>query len=1124
MVRYALTLALLALTGCLGSRLVPCGDQLCPVNATCVADEICARADQIDACTGLADGDECTFSGGAGRCDRGVCIGNTCGNGELNPGEACDDGNEVSGDGCRADCLKVEECGDTIVDDGEGCDDGNDNPGDGCDACVPMTWQATVLIGGNANATLAGLGRPEGVVIDRHGNVYIADTGNHRVRRVDVTGVITVIAGTGVQGDSGDGGLGPAAQLNQPHGVAVDGLGNVYIADTWNFRVRRVSATGVITTVAGTGVIGYSGDGGPATSAQLGLPEGVAVDGLGTLYIAEGVRVRRVDPNGIITTFAGDGGGGAPDGDGGSATDATLGDARGIALDGLGNVFIAATSAHTIRKIDSSGTITRVAGAGDTLGYTGDGGPATSARLHYPEAIAADSSGNLYIGDSGNDVVRRVSPNGVITTVATDLRAPRGVALDASGTVYIADTHHNQIRRLDGAALTTIAGSGASGFAGDGGAATSARLGYVNAIAADAQGNIYIVDNENHRVHKMDASGVITTIAGGSGSGFAGDGGPAIDAVLNSPRAVVVDAAGNVYIADGSNNRVRRIDTAGVITTFAGTGANGYYGDGGLATDAQLTSPAGLAIDATGDIYISDTGNHCVRRVDAAGVIETVAGTGLGGYGGDYMAATVAQIYYPVGLAFDTAGNLYIADGENHRIRMVDTSGVITTFAGNGNRSGGGDNGSALTAGLAYPEGLAIDAANNLYIGDASNLSIRKVSGGIITTIAGGDGAVAGDGGPAVDAGLYYPQGVLVHQGLVHFTDNKRVARIEADGTLTTIAGAVDPEGMGPLAQARLADARALVISAPWTVVAGGATGTVQLARADAGRLEAVAGRYPQIGAIGSRARYRGDAFGDVAGVAYDASNGRIYLTAGNTIHVVTTTADPSDASTWTIEAFANASGTAGFSDGSAASAKFRAPTGLFLDTTANELLVADTGNHAVRAISLATGMTRTVAGTPGIRGKFGDGGPATQALLYEPRAVTRCGNELFIADTSNQRIVRIANLAITTVLGDGTAASSGEGGPATTFPVDKPLGLVCDATGNLFVTSTSTVRLLPANASGVVDGTGEVQTIYGRAPADTFPESVSRCLTGIAVVDAATVAITDACAGVFVSLHRQPK
>ncbi len=332
---------------------------------------------------------------------------------------------------------------------------------------------------------------------------------------------IETVAGNGTPGFSGDGGAATATQLNGPTGVALDGAGNLYIADASNRRIRKVDAAGVITTVAGNGRQGYGGDGGPAVAAQLSFPIGVALDGAGNLYIADSVS-------------------------------------------------------NSIRKVDAAGVITTVAGDG-TRGYGGDGGAAVAARLYGPTGVAPDGAGNLYIADGGNSRIRKVDAAGVITTVA---------------------------------------GDGVLGNSGDGGPASAARLISPRGVALDGAGNLYIADSVGNRIRKVDAAGVITTVAGDGTEGFSGDGGPATAAQLRDPTGVAVDGAGNLYIADWYDNRIRKVDySTGVITTVAGTGMNGYSGDGGLPTEAQLQRPQHVALDGAGNLYIADRFNNRIRRV-----------------------------------------------------------------------------------------------------------------------------------------------------------------------------------------------------------------------------------------------------------------------------------------------------------------------------------------------------------------------------------------------------------------------------------------------------------------------------------------------------------------------------
>ena len=618
--------------------------------------------------------------------------------------------------------------------------------------------------GDGGPATAAQLGYPWGVALDGAGNLYIADTANHRIRKVDAAGVISTVAGDGTRGSGGDGDPAVDAQLNSPYGLALDGAGNLYIADTVNHRIRKVDAAGVISTVAGDGTRGYGGDGDPATAAQLSFPVGVALDAAGSLYIADNDnhRIRKVDAAGVISTVAGDGTRGFG-GDGGAATAAQLSGPWGVALDGAGNLYIADIGNNRIRKVDSAGDISTVAGDG-TFGYSGDGGPATAAQLSWPRGVAADGAGNLYIADASNARIRKVDASGAISTVAgggpvgddgaataAQLYSPSGVAPDGAGNLYIADQNNARIRKVDASGMiTTVAGDGTRGYSGDGGAATAAQLNRPSGVAPDGAGNLYIADVNNHRIRKVDASGVISTVAGDGTFGFGGDGGPATAAQLNRPAGVALDGAGNLYIADVNNHRIRKVDASGVISTVAGDGTDDYGGDGGPATAAQLNRPFGVAPDGAGNLYIADSWNSRIRKVDAAGVISTVAGDGTDDYGGDGGAATAAQLSTPVGMALDDAGNLYIADLFNNRIRKVDSAGVISTVAGDGTFGFGGDGGPAVAAQLYYPIGVALDDAGNLYIADENNHRIRRLTPPSAPRIP-ADGIVLATGPPAVN-------------------------------------------------------------------------------------------------------------------------------------------------------------------------------------------------------------------------------------------------------------------------------------------------------------------------------------------------------------------------------------
>lgn len=332
-------------------------------------------------------------------------------------------------------------------------------------------------------------------------------------------------------------------------------------------------------------------------------------------------------------------------------------------------------------------TITTVAGNG-TAGYSGDGAAATVAQLSEPNASFADAKGNLYIADYGNNVIRKVSTSGIITTIAgtgtagysgdggpasmAKLHNPNGVIQDDIGNIYFCDYSNHCVRKIDtSGTITTIAGTGISGYNGDSIAATSAKLSYPITLAFDHSGNMYIADADNHRIRRVNTLGIISTIAGTGTAGFSGDGGPSVSAELNNPYGVALDAAGNIYIGDQSNNRIRRINTSGIITTFAGTGTSGYTGDGAAATLAQLNNPAQVWVDTGNNLLIADRYNNCVRKVNTAGTIYSIAGTGTAGYTGDGGPAIRATLHQVPGVSADIHGNIYIADFANNCIRKV---------------------------------------------------------------------------------------------------------------------------------------------------------------------------------------------------------------------------------------------------------------------------------------------------------------------------------------------------------------------------------------------------------------------------------------------------------------------
>ena len=582
---------------------------------------------------------------------------------------------------------------------------------------------------------------PGSLAVDAASNLYLTDS--YRIRKVTTDGMLLTVAGTGFPGSSGDGGPATRAQIN-PSAFAIDVTGNLFIADS--FRIRKVAINGVISTIAGSGISGYSGDGGLAANAQIGDVTGLVLDTAGSLYIAEpyNFRVRKIQVNGIISTVAGNGFC-CSSGDGGPATSAQLAYPRGgLAVDPSGNLYIVDTDNNRIRKVSPSGIITNFAGSDYVTGFTGDGSPAASAKLASPCRIGLDASGNMYISDTGNLRIRKITQNGIITTIAgngslgysgdgspatsAQLSDPQAAAVDAAGTLYIADSGNNRLRRVGtNNIITNLAGTDSYGSFYDDGPATRAPLAFPFGVTVDTAGNLYIA--EGSRIRKISTNGIIiTTVAGVNVAGYSGDGGPATNAQLSWSRGIAVDASGNVYFSDTNNHRIRKVSTNGIITTFAGNGSAGYSGDGGLATSAQIDYPTAVALDGLGNLYLADTANHRIRKIARNGTITTVAGDGFQGYFGDGGPAASARLDLPLGLAVDTMGNLYIADANNRVIRKISVNGIITTIAGIGRFYGySGDGGPAASAQLSDPAGLAVDAIGNVYIADDSNNAIRML-------------------------------------------------------------------------------------------------------------------------------------------------------------------------------------------------------------------------------------------------------------------------------------------------------------------------------------------------------------------------------------------------------------
>ena len=828
-------------------------------------------------------------------------------------------------------------------------------------------------------ATAMMMAKPTGVAVDGSGNIYFVEQTNHIVRKANAAGVISTIAGNRGAGFSGDGGQGTAAALSYPFGVTTDASGNVIIIDNGNNRIRKVTTAGIITTIAGNGSAGYSGDGGNATAAALNNISGIAYDASGNLLIADqnNNRIRKVTTAGIISTCAGNGSGGYT-GDGGAATACTFYKPSALAVF-AGIIYVTDMSNSAVRQIGTASvshapsftagitqtlsvcinttnainaqlaisdidvsqtetwsvvstpahgslvglprTATSTGGVvtptgltyAPTTGYTGtdsfrvkisDGtntattlvtvtvSPATTAgtisgpsKLCYSAATwttftssvaggvwsssntsvanVVSTTGAVYLNWVGTFTLSYTVTNGCGTAVATKLdtamdlvslnntTGPSVVAVgstitlanstaggvwsstnntiasvtaagvvrgNANGTATISYSVTNfcgtsstpqymtvgtvtgppYIFNFAGVILYRSDGSGwANGYSTDGPKANSRQITNPSGVAKDKNGFIYFSEQGNNLIRKVSTiTGDLITVAGNLSAAYSGDGGQATAASINIPSGVAVDKSGNVYIADQGNARIRKVSTSGIITTLAGTGTIGFTADGATATSARIAQPLAVAVDTSGNVYFAEQNNHRIRKISTTGILTTVAGNGAASFAGDGGQATAASISYPAGVWLDAAKNIYIADAGNNRIRKVNTSGIMTTIAGNGTAGFSGDNAAATAAKLYNPYGVTTDSVGNIYIADRNNNKIRMVNtSGIISTIVGVT-ATGGDGGPATASTVGSPQGVVCDGANLYiaaFADHE--VRIVGQKVPYMYAGPFQPDG-----------------------------------------------------------------------------------------------------------------------------------------------------------------------------------------------------------------------------------------------------------------------------------------------------------------------------------------
>jgi len=639
----------------------------------------------------------------------------------------------------------------------------------------------TTLAGNAASGAVDGAGSaarflaPNGVALDGSGNLFVADTGNNTIRKISPAGLVTTFAGDAGNSGSADA-TGNAAQFNSPVGVAVDGAGNLYVADTGNNTIRKVSPAGVVTTLAGSASSSGSTDA-TGSSARFFAPGGVALDGSGNLYVADtnNNTIRKISPAGVVTTLAGAAGSyGSADGTGSAAR---FTNPAGVAVDGAGNVYVADTGDYTIRKISPAGVVTTLAGAAGSYGSAD--GTGSAARFTNLNGIAVDASGIVFVGDAY--AIRKVTSAGVVTTLAANGAGGNGLAVDGSDNVYAADGY-GAIREVNPAGVATVlAGStaGSDGYAD--GTGPAARFAGAYGVAVDGSGNVYVADTGNNTIRKITSAGVVTTLAGSAGgSGIGSADGIGSAAQFDLPLGVAVDGSGNVYVTDAGNYLIRRITPSGAVTTLAGTVPNALGakpvpvdGTGKAARFAELW---GIAVDVSGNAYVTD--DYTIRKITPGGAVTTLAGAaGVGGSADG--TGTTARFNSPSGLAVDGSGNIYVGCSDG-TIRKVTPGGVVTTLAGTASVFGSAD-GTGDAAQFSNIKGVAADAAGMIYVADDSSGRLRPDIGcttrritplGVVTTLAGKAGVQGSADGAGIAARFGYFGGIAADgSGTIYVSD-----------------------------------------------------------------------------------------------------------------------------------------------------------------------------------------------------------------------------------------------------------------------------------------------------------------------------------------------------------------
>ncbi len=855
--------------------------------------------------------------------------------------------------------------------------------------------------------------QPCAVALDAAGNLYVADYYNYAIRKVAPDGAVTTLAGS-VGEPGGADGVGSAARFDRPSGLAVDGAGVVYVADSGNHTVRRVTPDGAVSTLAGRAGEPGSADA-TGRDARFRSPLDVAVDGAGNVYVADAYNhvVRKITSAGAVSTLAGkveiqngSAVGGFADGKGSAAKFRAP---RGVAVDGSGNVYVADTENALIRKVAPDGTVKTLAGGAGSAGYAN--GTNGVARFSNPQGLCVDASGNVFVADTGNLVIRKVSPAGSVSTVTNGLARfpmPRDVAVDKAGNLVVADNESQVIRVIAARGGVSVRAGCESRHGSTEGAAGVARFNRPAGLAVDAQGWLTVADNFSQTLRRVSPDGVVTTLAGRAWS-MGGSDGTGTNATFFWPAGLARDRAGNVYVADAGNHTVRKVTPAGAVATVAGAAGVSGYADGARG-QARFAGPSDVACDKAGTVYVADRANHAIRKVTPAGEVTTLAGAAGKSGRADGVGGS-ALFNNPSGVAVDAVGNVYVADTGSHTVRKIVPGGEVTTLAGCAGVRGSAD-GRGSVARFNGPSDLEADEAGNVYVADRDNHLIRRIApDGGVTTLGGLANAMTCTDGLGVAARFAQPSGLaLGADGALYVADacNNRIAV----GVPCAVSRSVRPLATRRTAVSAQAVPAERETAYRWEVFAGqpgqpgvddgrGAaarlSGPQGLALAADGALfvaDSRAGAIRKVspdGGVTTVAR-AGAALRAPVALAVERGGSLVVVDGGRTL--------------WRV----SASGEATKLAGEAAPPSF--VSGVAADA-AGTIVAADQNAHVLRRVA-ADGAVTVCAGRAGLEGTVDGVGSA--ALFAQPTAVAADGRGGWYVATANAIRKVSAEGAVTTV------------------------------------------------------------------------------------------------------------